>query len=85
MASNYGKTWWGQQWLNSLNNIDYSNRLPRGASYARKGAVKKINISGNRPCLSYWTEKQCDGTPFYYQEYFRGAHQRDDSKEKGPC
>ena len=48
MASNYGKTWWGQQWLNSLNNIDYSNRLPRGASYARKGAVKKINISSNR-------------------------------------
>lgn len=48
MASVYGKTWWGQQWLNSLNNIDYSNRLPRGASYARKGAVKKINISGNR-------------------------------------
>jgi SNF2 family DNA or RNA helicase/uncharacterized Zn finger protein len=48
MASGYGKTWWGQQWLNSLNNIDYSNRLPRGASYARKGAVKKITISGNR-------------------------------------
>ncbi|MFW5851626.1 MAG: SNF2-related protein, partial [Bacteroidota bacterium] len=48
MASTYGKTWWGQQWLNSLNNIDYSNRLPRGASYARKGAVKKIKIVGNR-------------------------------------
>jgi len=48
MASTYGKTWWGQQWLNSLNNIDYSNRLPRGASYARNGAVKKININGNR-------------------------------------
>ncbi len=28
MASIYGKTWWGQQWLNSLQNIDYSNRLP---------------------------------------------------------
>jgi len=48
MASTFGKTWWGQQWLNSLNNIDYSNRLPRGASYARKGAVKKISINGNR-------------------------------------
>ncbi|HSH52489.1 MAG TPA: SWIM zinc finger family protein, partial [Bacteroidales bacterium] len=48
MGSSFGKTWWGQQWLNSLNNIDYSNRLPRGASYARKGAVKKITINGNR-------------------------------------
>lgn len=45
--SAFGKTWWGEQWLNSLNNIDYSNRLPRGASYARKGAVEKIKINGN--------------------------------------
>lgn len=45
MAVEYGKTWWGQQWLNSLSNIDYSNRLPRGASYARNGAIKKITIT----------------------------------------
>jgi len=43
----YGKTWWGKQWLNSLNNIDYSNRLPRGSSYANKGAVEKISINEN--------------------------------------
>ncbi|KAF5270836.1 hypothetical protein FQR65_LT17774 [Abscondita terminalis] len=48
MAQQYGKTWWGQKWLQSLNNIDYSNRLPRGASYARKGAVKQIKIEENR-------------------------------------
>jgi SNF2 family DNA or RNA helicase/uncharacterized Zn finger protein len=47
MAVTFGKTWWGEQWLNSLNNIDYSNRLPRGASYARNGAVEKIKITGN--------------------------------------
>ncbi len=47
MTAAFGKTWWGEQWLNSLNNIDYSNRLPRGASYARKGAVDKIKITGN--------------------------------------
>ena len=47
MAQSFGKTWWGQQWLNSLNNIDYSNRLPRGSSYARNGSVKKINIKEN--------------------------------------
>ncbi|HRP88588.1 MAG TPA: SNF2-related protein [Edaphocola sp.] len=48
MLQTFGKTWWGQQWLQSLNNIDYSNRLPRGATYARKGAVTKINIDGNQ-------------------------------------
>lgn len=48
MTQSFGRTWWGQQWLNSLNNIDYSNRLPRGSSYARKGAVTKIDIKGNR-------------------------------------
>lgn len=47
MATSFGKTWWGEQWLNSLSHIDYSNRLPRGATYARKGAVSKVKISGN--------------------------------------
>nr|WP_314497081.1 DEAD/DEAH box helicase [uncultured Chryseobacterium sp.] len=47
MAQQYGKTWWGQKWLQALNNIDYSNRLPRGASYARKGAVKQIKTDKN--------------------------------------
>lgn len=60
MAAAFGKTWWGEQWLNSLSNIDYSNRGPRGALYARKGAVEKITITGNhiaakvagsQPCL----------------------------------
>ncbi|MBK8504582.1 MAG: SWIM zinc finger family protein [Saprospiraceae bacterium] len=48
MASSFGKTWWGEQFLNSLSNIDYSNRLPRGSSYARKGAVSRIDINENR-------------------------------------
>jgi len=47
MAQTFGKTWWGQQWLNSLNNIDYSNRLPRGSSYARNGSVTNITINEN--------------------------------------
>ena len=47
MATKYGKTWWGEQWLGALKNIDYSNRLPRGASYARNGMVQEINFSGN--------------------------------------
>jgi len=44
----YGTTWWGRQWLNSLTRIDFSNRLPRGRSYARKGAVTKIEINRNK-------------------------------------
>jgi SNF2 family DNA or RNA helicase/uncharacterized Zn finger protein len=44
---NFGKTWWGQQWLQSLNNIDYSNRLPRARSYANNGSVTKIEITNN--------------------------------------
>lgn len=43
----YGNTWWGEQWLNALKHIDYSNRLPRGASYARRGLVHDITIEGN--------------------------------------
>ncbi len=48
MANKFGKTWWGEQWLNTLSNIDYENRLPRGITYANKGAVTKINIKENR-------------------------------------
>ena len=47
MSNSFGKTWWGQQWLNSLSNIDYSDRLPRGSSYANKGAVQKISFDKN--------------------------------------
>ncbi len=45
--SKFGQTWWGQQWLNALRNIDYSNRLPRGARYANNGSVKNIEITRN--------------------------------------
>lgn len=54
----YGNTWWGEQWLKALTHIDYDNRLPRGRSYANKGAVKnlkltdgtlKAKVQGSRP------------------------------------
>lgn len=44
----YGKTFWGKEWLNALSHIDFSNRLPRGSSYATRGAVRGIVITGNR-------------------------------------
>jgi len=47
MTTQYGKTWWGQEWLKSLAHIDYDNRLPRGRAYANKGAVLMLATSGN--------------------------------------
>ena len=37
MARTFCKTWWGNAWLQALSHIDYSNRIPRGARYARNG------------------------------------------------
>jgi len=48
MRKSYGNTWWGKQWLNALKNIDFSNRLPRGRTYANKGMAKDIEIIGNK-------------------------------------
>ena len=47
MAQAFGKTWWGSEWLKALTHIDYANRIPRGSAYARKGAVKSIEVKGN--------------------------------------
>ena len=47
MAVQFGKTWWGEHWLRSLENVDYDNRLPRGASYARNGYVKEVKMKEN--------------------------------------
>ncbi len=44
----YGTTWWGKEWLKALNDIDYSNRLPRGRTYANKGAARDIQIKNNQ-------------------------------------
>ena len=42
------KTWWGNAWLQALSHIDYANRIPRGARYARNGSVKSVVFEGNR-------------------------------------
>ncbi len=47
MAKGFGQTWWGEHWLKALSKVDYSNRLPRGATYARTGKVKSLEIKGN--------------------------------------
>ncbi|TPQ32050.1 helicase SNF2 [Cupriavidus pinatubonensis] len=54
----FGRTWWGEHWLNALTQIDYDNRLPRGRTYANKGAVTDLvvrdgtihaQVQGSRP------------------------------------
>ncbi|PWJ43785.1 DEAD/DEAH box helicase [Sediminitomix flava] len=41
----FGKTWWGEKWLQALHNIDFDNRLERGRNYANKGAVTQLSIT----------------------------------------
>ena len=59
MAKDFGLTWWGQRWLDSLTHIDFANRIPRGARYARNGSVREVvfaqdgvikaRVKGTRP------------------------------------
>lgn len=48
MRVEYGKTWWGRKFLQSLDKIDYDNRLPRGRAYANRGAVRGIEWNDNQ-------------------------------------
>lgn len=43
--SPYGRTWWGAQWLQALTQIDHENRLPRGRTYANRGAVLGLEVN----------------------------------------
>ncbi len=43
----FGRTWWGELWLNAFEGIDYSNRLPRGRSYAKPTRVLSMEIYGS--------------------------------------
>jgi uncharacterized Zn finger protein len=54
----YGRTWWGAQWLQALTQIDQDNRLPRGRTYANRGSVRDLvmvdskvtaRVQGSRP------------------------------------
>jgi uncharacterized Zn finger protein len=46
MATRFGLTWWGRRWIGSLEALGsvYANRLPRGRTYARRGAVRRLEI-----------------------------------------
>ncbi|MBW2450067.1 MAG: hypothetical protein JRE92_06565 [Deltaproteobacteria bacterium] len=48
-GSTIAKTWWGKSWnLNLERYADYSNRIGRGRSYVRHGAVLDLQISAGQ-------------------------------------
>jgi uncharacterized Zn finger protein len=48
-GSTIAKTWWGKSWnLNLERYADYSNRIGRGRSYLRHGAVLDLQISAGQ-------------------------------------
>ena len=53
-ATKLVRTFWGKAWCDNLESYrDYENRLPRGRSYVRHGAVIDLQIArrqGHRPC-----------------------------------
>ena len=43
------KTWWGKAWNENLESYaDYSNRIGRGRSYVRHGAVLDLKIKAEK-------------------------------------
>ncbi len=48
-GSTLARTWWGKSWNRNLERYaDYSNRIGRGKSYVRHGAVLDLKIKGGR-------------------------------------
>ena len=55
----YGKTFWSEQLLNALEQMDCNNRLPHGRSYLSNSYIKSIclnekikaNVKGSMPKL----------------------------------
>ena len=43
----FGTSWWGKNWLKALEGVDFTNRIPRGKSYANTGKVYDIKIKDN--------------------------------------
>lgn len=50
MATKFGLTWWGKRWIGALEALGrtYTNRLPRGRTYARNGSVTELDVAPGR-------------------------------------
>ncbi len=56
MARDFGRTWWGKAWLDSLEAraLEDPNRLPRGRTYARQERVTDIELSPGMVSAQVW-------------------------------
>jgi uncharacterized Zn finger protein len=43
--SEFGASWWAKRWIAVLESFGWADRLARGRSYARYGAVRKIDVT----------------------------------------
>jgi uncharacterized Zn finger protein len=41
----FGETWWAKRWIAAVESVGWGGRLTRGRSYARGGAVTKLDIT----------------------------------------
>ncbi len=44
----FGLTWWGKQWITTLEHFNIGERITRGKSYARKGQVTDLVITAKK-------------------------------------
>ena len=50
MSRRFGQTWWSRRWIAALEQLGaaYASRLPRGRTYARRGAVTIQTLAAGR-------------------------------------
>ena len=48
----FGQTWWGKQWITTLEHFNIGERITRGKSYARKGQVTDLVITAKKGVLA---------------------------------
>ena len=73
MTEQFGKTWWGEHWLRSLEIVDYDNRLPLVDLHTTP------TLSALRFCLDisqqpYRIAKERDGAQYNLQKHLRRTH-----------
>ena len=44
----FGQSWWGKEWITTLESFDIGERITRGKSYARKGQVTDLVITAKK-------------------------------------
>ena len=59
-----GKTWWGERWLDALQDCDFDNRLPRGKTYYNQGHLIEMEFNAQKCRI----DALVDGSQYYPYE-----------------